>query len=131
VRIGFSSDPDGAEVFIKSSGKKLGTTPFDGDLPFGHAPVAVVFRKAQFEDKIRQIIPEQPGMLDTTLRQLPAPAAAAQPSAAAPEATDPAKSPATKPATKAGAHKTTSPARRRPNAPLPVDEDEVLRPVGL
>jgi serine/threonine protein kinase len=131
VRIGFSSDPDGAEVFIKASGKKLGTTPFDGDLPFGHAPVAVVFKKAQFEDKIRQIIPEQPGMLDTTLRPLPAPVAATQPSAP-PPATDPAKAPAaSKPSAKPGSHKTTSPARRRPNAPLPVDEDEVLRPVGL
>jgi hypothetical protein len=116
VRIAFSSDPDGAEVFLKSSGQRLGTTPFEGEMPFGHAPVAVVFKKAAYEDKVHQVVPDQAQRLDTSLRQAPV-----APSGAAPAAT-------AQPAAPAKSKPTHKPPSRRRNAPLPVGDDEVLPP---
>jgi serine/threonine protein kinase len=126
AKIRFSSDPDGADVFVKASGKKLGTTPFEGELPFGHAPVAVVFKKAQHEDKVRQVIPDQAQVLDTSLRQvaIPAPPVTPPPIAAQP-GTPPAKAKAST------SHKPAGSNRRRANTPSPVGDDEVLPPVGM
>jgi serine/threonine protein kinase len=113
VRISFASDPAGAEVFLKASGARLGTTPFESDVAFGKAPVAFVFKKAQYVDKERSVVPDRSSMLDTTLR--PAPEEPA-PVAKAPE----------KAASKPKGRSTSS--RRKSQ---PIDEDEVLRPSGM
>jgi serine/threonine protein kinase len=127
VDVTFSSDPDGAEVFLKASNKKLGTTPFEHKMPFGRAQVAVVFKKAQYEDKVRTFVPDEATSVDASMRQLTVPAPTASAPATPPAATPPVAQP-TK--AKASSHKSTSPSRRR-TAPSPVGDDEVLPPVGL
>jgi serine/threonine-protein kinase len=113
VTIKFRSDPLGATVARNDTGEQLGVTPFEIEIPQGKSPLAVAFKKANFKDVSRSIVPDASGFLDATLEATPSPAPAPTPRTI--------KSGA-KPATgKAGG------ARRGKNG-RPMDEDGVLAP---
>ncbi len=126
VRMTFSSEPDGAEVVLKSSGKKLGVTPFESDITFGKTMVTVIFRKTGHQEKERTFTPERSSLVGAVLlenRREPPPEANKPAAQAAPTITKP----------KAATARPTTPRVRRPApavAPPPAssDEDEVLRP---
>ena len=71
VTIKFRSEPVGAAVARKDTGEQLGVTPFEIEVPQGKSPLAVVFKKANFKDFSRSIVPEESSSLDATLEATP------------------------------------------------------------
>jgi hypothetical protein len=70
----------GAEVLRKDTGTKMGTTPFDIELPYGKDPVPVVFKKDKYQDRPLSVIPDQGGQVAAELDEVPpAPTAAKRP----------------------------------------------------
>jgi hypothetical protein len=74
VSIKFRSEPVGAAVARQDTGEQLGVTPFEIEVPRGQSPLAVVFKKANFKDVSRSIVPQESGSLDATLEAAPSPA---------------------------------------------------------
>ena len=75
VTIKFRSEPLGAAVARTDNGEQLGVTPFEIEVPQGKSPLAVVFKKPDFKDVSRSIVPQESGLLDATLEAATAPAA--------------------------------------------------------
>jgi serine/threonine-protein kinase len=73
VSIKFRSEPVGAAVARKDTGEQLGVTPFEIEVPRGQSPLAVVFKKANFKDASRSIVPQESGLLDATLEAAASP----------------------------------------------------------
>jgi hypothetical protein len=113
VTIKFRSDPVGAAVARQDTGEQLGVTPFEVEVSQSQFPMAVVFKKANFKDVSRSIVPVESALLDAALEAstpavLPSPHKAAKPAA--------------KPVMgKAG-------GARRGRGGRPMDEDGVLAP---
>jgi hypothetical protein len=113
VIIKFSSEPIGAAVARKDTGEQLGVTPFELEIPQDKSPLAVVFKKSNYQDLSRSIVRSESGVLEATLE-------AATP--AAPTSARRAAKPGGKPSTgKAG-------GARRGRGGRPMDEDGVLAP---
>ncbi|HJX64405.1 MAG TPA: serine/threonine-protein kinase [Polyangia bacterium] len=74
VSIKFRSEPVGAAVARKDTGEQLGVTPFEIEVPRGQSPLAVVFKKSNFKDVSRSIVPQESGLLDATLEAAASPA---------------------------------------------------------
>jgi serine/threonine-protein kinase len=74
VSIKFRSEPVGAAVARKDTGEQLGVTPFEIEVPRGQSSLAVVFKKANFKDVSRSIVPQESGLLDATLEATESPA---------------------------------------------------------
>jgi Serine/threonine protein kinase len=113
VTIKFRSEPVGAAVTRKDTGDQLGVTPFELEVPKGKDPLAVVFKKANFKDVSRSIVPEESGPLDATLE------------AATPDVPTPSHR-AGKPGAKSSTGKASG--ARRGKGGRPLDEDGVLAP---
>jgi hypothetical protein len=71
VTIEFRSEPVGAAVARQDTGEQLGVTPFEIELPQGESALAVVFKKANFKDASRSVVPKESGLLDATLEAMP------------------------------------------------------------
>ena len=67
VIIKFRSEPLGAAVARTDNGEQLGVTPFEIEVPQDKSPLAVVFKKPNFKDVSRSIVPQESGLLDATL----------------------------------------------------------------
>jgi serine/threonine-protein kinase len=113
VTIQFRSEPVGAAVAREDTGEELGVTPFEVEVPQGRSPVPVVFKKANFKDVSRSIVPSDSGFLEATLEASPAPAL-------------PPSHRAAKPAAKPPAGKADG--ARHGKGGRPMDEDGVLAP---
>jgi hypothetical protein len=113
VTIQFRSEPVGAAVAREDTGEELGVTPFEVEVPQGRSPMPVVFKKANFKDASRSIVPSDSGFLEATLEASPPPAL--------PPSHRAAKSAAKPPAGKAD-------GARHGKGDRPMDEDGVLAP---
>ena len=113
VTIKFRSDPVGAAVTRKDSGETLGVTPFEIELSQSKSPLDVVFKKANFKEASRSIVPEESSLLDAAL-----------------ESVTPTLRAAPERATKASGKSSTgrSGGTRRGKSGKPLDEDGVLAP---
>jgi len=67
VTIKFRSEPIGAVVARADNGEQLGVTPFEIEVHQEKSPLAVVFKKPDFKDAARSIVPQESGLLDATL----------------------------------------------------------------
>jgi serine/threonine-protein kinase len=114
VTIKFRSEPLGAAVTRTDNGEQLGVTPFEIEVPQGKSPLAVVFKKPNFKDVSRSIVPQESGVLEATLEAATA-SAAPQPTPRA------AKSGAKSSAGRSG-------GARRGKSGRTMDEDGVLAP---
>jgi len=72
VTIKFRSEPIGAVVARADNGEQLGVTPFEIEVPQDKSPLAVVFKKDNFKDADRSIVPQESGLLDATLESVAA-----------------------------------------------------------
>ena len=113
VTIQFRSEPVGAAVAREDTGEELGVTPFEVEVPQGRSPMPVVFKKANFKDVSRSIVPSDSGFLEATLEASPAPIL-------------PPPHRAAKPAAKPPAGKADG--ARHGKGGRPMDEDGVLAP---
>jgi hypothetical protein len=113
VSIKFRSEPVGAAVARKDTGEQLGVTPFEIEVPRGQSSLAVVFKKANFKDVSRSIVPQESGLLDATLEATESPAPSPTPRTA-----------------RSGAKSATgkSGGARRGKSGRAMDEDGVLAP---
>lgn len=75
VTIKFRSEPVGADVVRKDTGAKMGTTPFEIELPFGKDALPVVFKKDSYQDRFLSVIPDQGGQISADLDETPPPPA--------------------------------------------------------
>ena len=119
VRLGFKSEPPGAEVLRKDTNEKLGVTPFNLELPASDAPIDFLFKKETFQERTESFVPSESGQLAVVLAATPPTPEPIRPQTEA--------APETKPA------KTASPARRKPTPSRKhtghaMDEDGVLAP---
>jgi serine/threonine-protein kinase len=116
--IKFDSNPPGATVARKDTGKVLGTTPFETSVPSGKEAIQFVFQKAGYDDASMRLIPEGAStVLAATLT--------AQ-RVATPEP-EPARPVAKNPATRPARPHTSTTKTKRPSR-LMNDEDAVLEP---
>ncbi len=117
VTLSFKSEPAGAIVVRKDTGKQVGTTPFELPLAQGNDTLEFVFKKDGFQDRTRAIAPDSSRELETSLVPIPVRTVEAPP----PPKADTPKPPA--PTTK----RHSGGSRKKANRPLN-DEDGVLPP---
>ena len=118
VRLGFKSEPPGAEVLRKDTSEKLGVTPFNVELPASDAPIAFLFKKESFQERTESFVPSESGQLAVVLAAAPSTPEPTRPQAeAAPETT---------PAKPSPARRKPTPSRKRTGHAM--DEDGVLAP---
>ncbi len=102
VRVNFTSNPAGAVVVRADTGKELGETPLEAEIPYGDSAVEFVFKKEGYDNKVAFVVPNLPAPLFAMLQPVAKPAgaktepvvAAAQPAAKPmPAAATPSSSP--------------------------------------
>jgi eukaryotic-like serine/threonine-protein kinase len=119
VRLGFKSEPPGAEVLRKDTSEKLGITPLTIELSASDAPIDFLFKKDSFQEKTESFVPSESGQLAVVLTPAPSTPEPARPRAEAASEAKPAK--------------VASPVRRKPTPSRKstghaMDEDGVLAP---
>jgi eukaryotic-like serine/threonine-protein kinase len=121
VRVSFTSNPAGALVVRADTGKQLGETPLDAEIPYGDAAVEFVFKKEGYDNKVAFVVPNLPAPLFAMLQPAAKAAksepvvAVAQPAAASNPAASPAPSP-------------KKPKKRPAQRMQKLDDDAVLEP---
>jgi hypothetical protein len=125
VRVNFTSNPGGAVVVRADTGKELGETPLEAEIPYGDSAVEFVFKKEGYDNKVASVVPNLPAPLFAMLQP------AAKPAAAKTESVVAAAQPAAKPTPAAATPSPSSPKKpkKRPAQRMQrLDDDAVLEP---
>jgi hypothetical protein len=92
VEVVLSTTPTGAEIW--NNGRRLGTTPYRGQLARTAAPLTVVFRHRGYRDATRQLVPDRDREIEAVMVPLPARTRLKPPKAGIPREPSPAGPPA-------------------------------------